>query len=203
MPPQNFWLGARRATNFFRKKIRCFFLSAHANCRNLHHACMGGGAAPPGRYFPDGTWSCIPEHAVRSVNFIAEQQYSAPFPTHRMLLGAASSKFAHARPIGCVGTSTQTNLKTILKALRGQMWSLHKPKRARRLGVHAGMCSMVRLAQRRSQWRPSASMPCWPRVKGSRLLAREAKLGRSSLRAVTPAARVPGHAVIFLTKMCL
>ena len=75
-----FWLGARRATNFFRKKIRCFFLSAHANCRNLRHACMGGGAAPPGRYFPDGTWSCIPEHAVRSVNFIAEQQYSAPFP---------------------------------------------------------------------------------------------------------------------------
>ena len=35
-----FWLGARRATNFFRKKIRCFFLSAHANCRNLRHACM-------------------------------------------------------------------------------------------------------------------------------------------------------------------
>ena len=41
------------------------------------------------------------------------------------------------------------------------------------------MRSMVRLAQRRSQWRPSASMPCWPRVKGSRLQAREAKLGRS------------------------
>ena len=89
------------------------------------------------------------------------------------------------------------------KSISCQMWSLQKPKRARRLGVHAGMCLMVRLAQRRSQWRPSASMPCWPRVKGSRLLAREAKLGRSSLRAVTPAARVPGHAVIFLTKMCL
>ena len=93
--------------------------------------------------------------------------------------------------------------QTHFKRISCQMWSLQKPKRARRLGVHAGMRLMVRLAQRRSQWRPSASMPCWPRVKGSRLLAREAKLGRSSLRAVTPAARVPGHAVIFLTKMCL
>ena len=73
------------------KKIRCVSLSAHAAPTRV-----GGGAAPPGRYFPDGTWSCIPEHAVRSVNFIAEQQYSAPFPTHRMLLGAASSKFAHS-----------------------------------------------------------------------------------------------------------
>ena len=37
-----------------------------------------------------------------------------------------------AHPIGCVRTSTQTNLKTILKALSCQMWSLQKPKRARR-----------------------------------------------------------------------
>ena len=33
---------------------------------------MGGGAAPPGRYFPDGTWSCIPEDAVGWVDDIAE-----------------------------------------------------------------------------------------------------------------------------------
>ena len=33
---------------------------------------MGGGAAPPGRYFPDGTWSCIPEGAVDWVDRIAE-----------------------------------------------------------------------------------------------------------------------------------
>ena len=39
-----------------------------------------------------------------SINFIAEQQYSAPFPTHRMLLGAASSKFAHS--FACAGGSS-------------------------------------------------------------------------------------------------
>ena len=96
LPPQNFLAWGTQGHKFFPQKDSLLFSSAHANCRNLRHACMGGGAAPPGRYFPDGTWSCIPEHAVRSVNFIAEQQYSAPFPTHRMLLGAASSKFAHS-----------------------------------------------------------------------------------------------------------
>ena len=33
---------------------------------------MGGGAAAHGRYFPDGTWSCIPEDAVDWADHIAE-----------------------------------------------------------------------------------------------------------------------------------
>ena len=138
---KNFWLGARRATNFFRKKIRCFFLSAHANCRNLRHACMGGGAAPPGRYFPDGTWSCIPEHAVRSVNFIAEQQYSAPFPTHRMLLGAASSKFAHSFAFVQVAYQHFTSLNNSSCPRLHAAYRIRRTGRARaRARGRAGLC---------------------------------------------------------------
>ena len=33
---------------------------------------MGGGTAARGRYVPDGMWSCIPEDALSSVDFIAE-----------------------------------------------------------------------------------------------------------------------------------
>ena len=92
---KSFGLGPQ-GHKFFPQKDSLLFSLCPRQLPKSPHACMGGGAAPPGRYFPDGTWSCIPEHAVRSVNFIAEQQYSAPFPTHRMLLGAASSKFAHS-----------------------------------------------------------------------------------------------------------
>ena len=37
---------------------------------------MGGGLAAHGRYLLDGTWSCIPEHAASSVDFIVELKSS-------------------------------------------------------------------------------------------------------------------------------
>ena len=61
---------------------------------------MGGAPAAHGRYLHDGEWSCIPERAVSSVNFV-EQQYSAL--THPVSYGYASHaasrrelKFAHS-----------------------------------------------------------------------------------------------------------
>ena len=89
-----FWLGARRATNFFRKKIRCFFLSP--NCRNLRTR-----AWEVARLLLAGTF--LTARGVAFPNTLSDLSISSrnnstvprptPFPTatHRMLLLAASS----------------------------------------------------------------------------------------------------------------
>ena len=135
--------GARRATNFFLKKIRCFSLCPRQLPKSPH-ACMGGGAAPPGRYFPDGTWSCIPEHAVRSVNFIAEQQYSAPFPTHRMLL-VAEFKFAHSFAFVQVAYQHFNFLNNSSCPRLHAAYRIRRTGRARAAGGRAGLSALVPL----------------------------------------------------------
>ena len=74
MPPQIFLAWGTQDRRFLP---RYFFLSEISGARELElpkfrQAYMGGGAAAHGRYFPDGTWSCIPEDAVDRVDRIAE-----------------------------------------------------------------------------------------------------------------------------------
>ena len=137
-----FGLGHAGPQIFSAKRFAAFF---SLPTPNLRHACMGGGAAPPGRYFPDGTWSCIPEHAVRSVNFIAEQQYSAPFPTHRMLLGAASSKFAHSFAFVQVAYQHFTSLNNSSCPCLHAAYRIRRTGRARAAGGRAGLSALVPL----------------------------------------------------------
>ena len=77
-------------SKFFKKLRRLFSIDLKSvNCLTSQsaHACMGGAPAAHGWYLHDGEWSCIPERAVSSVNFV-EQQYSAP--THPVSYGYAS-----------------------------------------------------------------------------------------------------------------
>ena len=51
-------------------------------------ACMRGDRAAQGRHLLDGAWSCIPEHAQSSVDFIAELK-SSILPNFSMIRPAA------------------------------------------------------------------------------------------------------------------
>ena len=66
-----FWL-AHAGPQIFQKKS-CLFLSLKSvPHKPLKRACMGDGPAAHGWYLHDCAWSCIPEHAASSVDFIAE-----------------------------------------------------------------------------------------------------------------------------------
>ena len=112
-------------------------------------ACMGGAPAAHGRYLHDGEWSCIPERAVSSVNFV-EQQYSAP--THPVSYGYASHaasrrefKFGHSFAFVQVPYQHFTSLNNSSCPCLHAAYRIRRTGRARAAGGRAGLSALVPL----------------------------------------------------------
>ena len=140
---------ARRTANFSKKlKVASFYRSKSVNTQlpnKPKRACMGGAPAAHSRYLHDGEWSCIPERAVSSVNFV-EQQYSAP--THPVSYGYASHaasrrelKFAHSFAFVQVPYQHFTSLNNSSCPCLHAAYRIRRTGRARaRARGRAGLC---------------------------------------------------------------